>query len=124
MKAKGIITGFIVVAVILLFSCRKNDLPVQQPDQKITMENLQVTPTFNWETTREISVVLTSNASGVVRIQPLTGTDHYNKGYLEKGSSYETIIKIPACSDSLRLTLNGLSYNLKVIGNTLTYHFE
>jgi len=112
------------MAVGLFFSCRKNDLQVQQPNQGITMENLKVTPNFSWETTKEVSVILTSNTSGVVRIQPTTGVDHYNKGYLEKGSAYETIIKIPACSDSLRLTLNGLSYNLKVIGNTLTYHFE
>jgi hypothetical protein len=124
MKTLRIAIGLLVLAGTMFLSCRKNDLREQQQDQEITMENLQVTPTFNWETTREVTVVLTSNASGVVRIQPTEGMNPYNKGYLEKGTTYETIIKIPTYADSVRLTLNGVSHSLKISGNALTYHFE
>lgn len=70
--------SFTLTAILLVMSCRKQ---FDVPDFSQKMENLLVSSNFDWETTRNVEFIITTNESQMIRILSENGKILYHQGF-------------------------------------------
>jgi hypothetical protein len=103
-------------------SCKKDKVenPVSKPN---TMEELQVPASFNWKTTKDISLTLTGNGNGLVEVANATGVA-YQKAYLSSGVAYTMKLTVPSYEKTVQLKFLGQTASLELTANVLQYQFN
>lgn len=111
----------ILLIVSALVSCKTE---VNQPPAT-SIKNLVVSPSFNWQTSRNITFLITKASSGVIRIMAEDGTTMYYKGFYNGLTEVLPVaVKIPShikkvhineavvelTSDEISVNLTDLTY--------------
>ncbi len=106
----------------IFFSCRKDRDIIEEPKTPETMDALQVPASFNWKTTKDITVTLTGFTSGIAEITN-DQNQAYHKAYLTVDQAYTTKITLPAYETKVTLKFMGLSTEVTLNGATLNHQF-
>ncbi|MDV7401372.1 hypothetical protein RZS08_58685, partial [Arthrospira platensis SPKY1] len=83
-----------ITAVVVLSSCKK-DPKFDEPQAPQKMEELTVPASFDWKTTKEVSLTLTAQASGIVEVAN-SQLVAYQKAFLYPGTAYTMKLTIPS----------------------------
>jgi hypothetical protein len=122
MKTRVITFSFLSAMLILVFTgCRKDleDVKPMEQEQKVeTMGQLKVSDNFDWNTTRDIDLVLTSPKQATVVIQSASG-DVYEKALLIPGETYTSVLSVPSYEKELTMLFDGKKTVVQVSGNKL-----
>lgn len=122
MKTRVITFSFLSAMLILVFTgCRKDleDVKPMEQEQKVeTMGQLKVSDNFDWNTTRDIDLVLTSPKQATVVIQSASG-EVYEKALLIPGETYTSVLSVPSYEKELTLLFDGKKTVVQVTGNKL-----
>ncbi|MBW7848614.1 MAG: hypothetical protein H3C41_11100 [Bacteroidales bacterium] len=114
----------IILGLSTLFvSCRKDREIVQDPGTPKVMEDLKVPSEFNWKTTKDFGLTLTSPVAGIAEVTNSSGIA-YQKAYLTAGMPYTMKLTLPAYETSVRLKLGNMSANLELSSTELQYTFQ
>ncbi len=122
MKTRVITFSFLSAMLILVFTgCRKDleDVKPMEQEQKVeTMGQLKVSDNFDWNTTRDIDLLLTSPKQATVVIQSASG-EVYEKALLIPGETYTSVLSVPSYEKELTLLFDGKKTVVQVTGNKL-----
>ncbi|MCF8304060.1 MAG: hypothetical protein K9I94_12350 [Bacteroidales bacterium] len=111
----------LIAASFIFASCQKNELEEMAPqtEPETTMEDLNVSPDFDWKTSNALEITLEANKSGVVYINSEDG-DTYQKAFLKGNKTYETSITIPTYAKEVNFKFNGKMYSTEVTGDKIS----
>ncbi|MBE0647282.1 MAG: hypothetical protein IH596_05835 [Bacteroidales bacterium] len=124
MKTGKLILVVLIVSTVGVLSCRKMEQPKEENGIQKSMEEINVDPNFNWETTKAVEVILTGNKTGVIKIKPVEGDFYYHKGLLSVGNTYKTEISVPTSVKEVILVFQGNTYTVPISGNQLNFSFN
>jgi hypothetical protein len=120
-----IIRKMFLVLIVLMVSqtgCKKEmDIAAPEGDavNVSSMNQLKVAADFNWKTTKDIGVIITSGTRGAVVIKSAEGAI-YEKAILLPGESYNSTITIPTFEQEITVVFNGKSQIIKIADGKLT----
>ncbi|MBK9291377.1 MAG: hypothetical protein IPM52_07105 [Bacteroidetes bacterium] len=99
--------AFFVMIVVLasLYSCRKDRF---EPNQPKSMEELKVPANFDWKTTRDLTISLSSSNSGLTEVVNGNNNVVYQRAYLTAGANYTMKITLPAYETLLKIKFQGI----------------
>jgi len=98
--------------VMATYSCHKSSLP--DPESLVSMDKLKVSPGFNWETSRKVDFLITSDQAQSIMITSDDGKEVYHQGlYSMVQEPYSVSLNIPGYLHSV--LVNGK--NVSVDGN-------
>jgi LruC domain-containing protein len=94
---------------MLLPACRI-DVRNHQPsgDNGTTIQNLKVDPSFNWATSREVTVIVPATVTGVFRITSADGSVIYHKANKSTGEEMRVQVSVP--TRITEIALNGITF--------------
>lgn len=96
-----------IILILVIASCNK---PIPAPDKQ-NPDNLIIPDSFNWKTTKIITVNIESDHSSVIEINSTDNNTRYYKGFYNLLEDvYPVQITIPAYVESIKV--NGIDYNL------------
>lgn len=98
---------FTLLTLIFLFSCQKFETTeeVAIEENEISLKDASFSPQFDWESTRKITLNITSEDSQIINITSSDKSIRYHKGMLPGNSSTYTI-KISVPSNIQNLNVN------------------
>jgi hypothetical protein len=108
--------------IITLAACNKNELNDVNPNDVVTMDDLNVSSGFNWQTYETYDLSLKSNLNSMVEI--MAGERSIQKVFLSKNESYTTKITLPTYVNSIILKHLGSEITLDLDAQNLTYVFN
>ncbi len=113
---------FIIVALAIGFtSCLKEtDVMNNEPTQSI--EDIVVSPDFNYETFKDIEIVMTGYTDGVVEVLASDGAV-YQKAYLQKKQQYAMNLTIPTYEKTIYLRFKGKNVRLELTSDMVVWEF-
>ena len=109
---KLLIITLSILSIVLFFSCQKFE--TKQVDNELaetTLTNVNISPDFNWESTRKITLNISSSNSQIINITSTDKLIRYYKGIL-LNSSEAFIIKISVPSHINKLNVNNKELDL------------
>ena len=116
---------FIASTAFLLTGCRK-DLEQMKPaiaEQNVTtMDQLKVPDSFDWKTTQDVELKLTSSVRSALVIKSAAGVV-YQKAILIPGESYNSILTLPTYESELTFVFNGNPVLLKIVNKKIEHTF-
>jgi hypothetical protein len=90
------LTLILLIGLVIFFSsCRKNFNEDIIPADPITMEKLLVPSDFNWKTTKEYTVVMTTTTNGLVEVSNKDGVP-YQKAFLVSDKTFTMNLTLPS----------------------------
>ncbi len=101
-------------------SCKKTDQDEPKTPEK--MEELTVPASFNWKTTKDFSLTLNANASGIAEVNNTSGIS-YQKAYLSPGQAYTMNLTVPSYEKSVIVKFNGVQKTIELTTEVLTVQF-
>lgn len=110
--------------LVVLSSCKinpKDDDP--QPNEPQSMEDLNISSSFDWKTTTDYSLSLKSQSSNVVIVTSTDGTVYY-QGFIKSGVTLETKLTLPSYEEKILLKFKGDTVELDLSGSNLSYDFN
>ncbi|MCF8371402.1 MAG: hypothetical protein K9H64_07255 [Bacteroidales bacterium] len=116
---------FIILSAAIvagLSSCIKEMEPINQEPTN-TLGQIVVSPDFNFETYRNIEVVMTGYTNGLVEVMSTDGVV-YQKAYLQKKQQYEMQVTIPTHEKFLVLRFKGKTANIEITSDVITWNFK
>lgn len=113
----------IAVLTIAFSSCRK-EFDVKEPEVVTTktMDDLNIDDSFEWKTTKDVSITLNGATRSAVFINSTQG-DNYHKGILFSDAEYTTKITVPAYVDKVKLVYDGGQYEVPIVNNKIEFNF-
>ncbi len=108
------------VLTVLVSSCKKE---LTQPVENKTMSDLIVNEDFDWKTSMDVDVLLTSSARNVILINSLDGSN-YHKGLMQPNVEYITKITVPTYVTEVELVYDDVVYKLALENNKVEYSFN
>lgn len=119
MKKHTLIIFVLVFTIIASFtSCKKENVV----EEKNTMEQLSVDPSFKWSTTTSYTLNLTGYANSLVKI---VSSDNivYHQSMLIKGSAVAVNVTLPSYFQKVNLIYMGNSYEINLTESTINFSF-
>ena len=114
----------IMLALLLiglgLSSCKKTDQDEPKAPEK--MEELTVPASFNWKTTKDLTITMTGFTSGIAEVTNDQGVA-YLKAYLTVDQPYTTKISLPAYETKVTFKFMGQSTQVNLTGTSLNHQF-
>ncbi len=108
---------------VLFTACKKDVNEGPTPDTPTNMEDLKVAADFNWKTTRDIQLTLTSKTNSLAEVTSLEGAS-YQKAFLKMGTPYTLKFSIPSFETKVIVRYMGQSATLDLGNGTLNHQFE
>lgn len=118
-KLSLIIIGALFLTVV---SCRKDIDHTPNPDVT-NMDDLKVSPDFNWKTFENYQLDLTANENGMVSVISAQGIV-LQKAYLKQGQTYSMKLAVPADQNSVKLLFRGKIAELELGSEIISYQFQ
>ncbi len=87
------------------------------------MVDLTIDDNFNWKTTKDIEVSLSSSSNEAVIIKSQTG-DVYLKAFLTSGQEFDTKITVPTYVTDVTVVCKNQSLQVSVVNNKLDQYFN
>ena len=111
------LTTFMLVAT----SCHK-ELVQKDPLPK-TMSDLDVSATFDWNTSKDYSDSISSTTSLLIKISSADGAV-YQKGMILPNETFKATVKIPSYIKSVQLITADKNIEYELTGSTINYTFK
>lgn len=112
-----------LISLVAFASCKKDRFPIDEPVVPQTMEDLKVPSEFNWKTTKDISLTLTTPVRGIVEVTNEKGIA-YQKAYLQPATPYTMKLTVPVYEQTVLLKFSNEVIPLQLTSHTLTYQFN
>jgi len=109
------------VALAAMSSCQKDVLPNPNPQ---TMDDLKITPAFDWKTTLDYDFTLKGTSTHVVQILSADGTVVYKKGLIMANVPYVVHLTLPSYVKDVSLRYFGQSVNMQLSSKSISYTFN
>lgn len=113
--------------LILIFSlllvttaCKKNDNTNTEPIAPETMDDLNVTSSFDWKITQDLQITITGNTNNIVKVTSLEG-EVFQKAFIKVNEPYIMKLSIPSSLTSVKLKYMEQDVTLE-IGNGIFSH--
>ena len=113
----------LVILSLFLCSCKKEFKEKEIPSDTKTMVDLTISDDFNWKTTKDINVFLTSTSDNTVSICSQKG-DVYMKAFIKAGQEFDTKITVPSYEEEVDVICNNQNHKVSVANNNLVYNFN
>lgn len=120
MKKLTLILGIFAIGLVMFSGCKK--LEIQDPGPA-SMDNLSVSESFDWKTTRTITLHLTGYASSVANITSASGSS-YTKIFLNQNERMTLQVTIPTYETTIHLRYMGQDVTLEVSNSEIEYIFN
>lgn len=117
---RQVILLFIGITLIIT-SCQKEAEPIIDPTSSV--KEMQVSSSFDWKTTHDVSITLVGYANSTVEIANGNG-ELIQKAFLKKDEAYTVKLNLPIANTSIQLRYMGQVINVNLEGNALTYVFN
>jgi hypothetical protein len=117
--------SILLFSMLLLYSCRKDSsvAPSSNPKIPLKIEDLTVKSTFDWKTTIQYKVTLTSKSNNTVVI--VTPSGNVNRKYFLIGNSpFDVTLSVPAYQKTIHLLYNGHDVEMPLNSTNLSYSFN
>lgn len=115
----------LVGSALILASCKK-EADIVEPlnnNANTTMEDLNVSSNFNYETFRDVELTLIAYAQGVVEISSQEGTI-FLRAYLSKKEPYSTKLTVPTYLGAIQLRFKGSVVDIELGEQPINYVFK
>lgn len=116
--------------LILLFSitiitsaCNRDKTNNPNPENPSSMEDLNISSSFDWKTTKDIQLTVKGNTSNIVEVTSNEGIP-YQKGFITANITYTMKLTVPSYEDSIYLYYLGNKVGLELKGENLNYNFN
>ena len=112
------------VLTIAFSSCRKefNEKEQELKETTRTMSDLDIDDSFNWKTTRDVTVLLNGEKRSAVFINSTDGFT-YHKGIIFSGNEYASKITIPTYVKNVKLVYDGKQYEVPIENGKIEFTF-
>jgi hypothetical protein len=111
----------LLVALAAMSSCQKEAIPNPDPQ---TMDDLIITPAFDWKTTADYDFTLKGTSTHVVQILSADGTVVYKKGLMMANVPYVVHLTLPSYVKDVSLRFFGQSVNVQLASKSISYNFN
>jgi len=119
---------FIIMLILVTFSsCRKNDTVT--PDKPKSTKDLVVAPTFDWKTSK----IITLNVIGMKDVNPQiintlyvkssVGDTIYFKDILTMNTDYTLSFSVPSTETKVILVYGSKTKTIDLLSNTITFDY-
>ena len=118
---------FLILLVISLTSCQKNFDTV--PDKPKTTRDLVVNPTFDWKTSKEITLNVTGmkginpEISNTLYVKSSVGDTVYFKDLLIMSNNYTLKFSVPSTETKVILIYGSKTTTIDLLSNTITFDY-
>lgn len=116
--------------MILLFSilmlstaCKKNNTTDPTPNSPSSMDDLEVTSSFDWKTTSDFQLTITGKGNSIVEVISNEGITYQN-AFLTANVPYTMKLTVPSYEKSVHLKFMGQDISLELDSETLSYQFQ
>ena len=101
-------TGLVLCALLFLSSCNKDIQPTDENPE--TLENISISPDFDWKSTQQVVITIASSTSKVIEVTSEDGTQTIHKGFYRavENENYSTQINIPSYYKKIRINNNSV----------------
>ncbi len=114
----------LLFSVSILFSaCNRNTDDNPDPTSPPTMEDLNVSDSFNWKTTKDYKLELTGNTDNMIEVASDKGIA-YQKAYLKANVAYTMNLTLPSYEKSVILKYMGQEVTIELSSENLSYEFQ
>lgn len=118
MKAK--INYFLLsFLLITIFSSCKKDL-TEPKATEASIENIAVPESFDWKTTKEYTMNLTSNSSGLLEVTNNEGIAYFRL-FLSAGNPYSGKLTLPSYETKVILKFKGINTEIELTSQNISY---
>jgi hypothetical protein len=108
--------------LITIFSSCRKDL-TEPKATEASIESIAVPESFDWKTTKEYSLNLTSTSSGLLEISNLEGIA-YLRLFLSAGNPYSGKLTLPSYETKVSLKFQGYSTEIELTSQNISYQFN
>ncbi len=112
----------VVVVTFLAASCRKDYQQTVQTTPE-TMNELVVPRDFDWKTTKDYQLTVTSPTGGILEIMNAQNRT-YQRTYLQSGQPHTTKLCLPAYENKIELKIGNQSAQIDLNSSALNYIFQ
>ena len=117
----------VLILAILAFgltACQKDFDPIESPEEEnqATMDDLKVGENFDWKTTKNVAIEVQGTKKNVIQVKSLQG-DTYIKAMMNE-NKFSSRLTIPSYTDEVVLTYNGLTRNVPIVDNKISFNFN
>lgn len=107
---------------LLFTACKKDEITDPTPIIPIGMDDLKIESDFDWKTTTEYQINLSSKEDNIVTITNSSGIA-YQKVFLKANQAYEMKVSIPSYEKNIHIVFMEQDVILELNATNLEYHF-
>jgi len=122
MKNKIILLASLVL-VISLSSCKKDNNNDPKPTIT-TMESLDVPANFDWKTTRDYQINISTSSAGIAILASEDGTIVYQKAYVTGAQAYQMKVALPTYLEKVKVSFKGQAEIIELTSTTISHQFN
>lgn len=116
-----------LIGIFILISSCTQKFEIEDPItvnqvEETTMDNLVVSPNFNWKTYNDINLTLQGNSNGIVKVVSSNGV-LYQQAYLSSDKAYEMKLTVPTHITSVHLQYNDQNIPIDISSGNAEYTF-
>lgn len=110
-------------ASLLYVGCRKEIVKTPEPVVAVTMEDLDIASGFNWKTTTDYTLNVSTSEKGMLYINNDEGKSYYS--ILVDGEKENSLkLTLPSYASSIFLKLNDKEVKLELKSSVINYSFN
>lgn len=109
---------FVSLILLSFISCKKDDIVFQNK-----FENLKVDKIFDWKTTKDYFITISTNSDGLLLIQSDKGCN-YLKLFVFGNQTNSFKLTLPSYETKIILMLNGVKTQQDLINKNITLNFN
>lgn len=113
-KSKIITISIIIVSMIFIGSCNKrnnSELSQAEEQSQKNLEEITFSNDFEWNTSKNIELIITSSKSQVITISSEDESIRYHRGKLTDKGEYKITLNIPNTVNTLLINNKTVSIN-------------
>ena len=116
-----------LIGIFILISSCTQKFEIEDPItvnqvEETTMDNLVVSPDFNWKTYNDINLTLQGNSNAIVKVVSSNGV-LYQQAYLSSDKAYEMKLTVPTHITSVYLQYDDQNIPVDISSGNAEYTF-
>lgn len=116
----------VLIAILSLSGCKKTEEAV--PETPKTIFDLKVSPSFDWKTTKLLTVTVTGmeyplTIKNTLYIKSVDGKSIFYNNLHEMNKSYTLQVAVPAYLDKIVISFGTISKTKDIVGTTVNFDY-
>ena len=113
-----------LISITFLFtSCKRDTNSNPVPETPPTMEDMEVSQSFNWKTTQDYQLKITGTNSNIIEILSEDGVT-YQSAFITANITYNTKLTVASYEKKIRLKYSGQEVILELDSDNISYDFQ